>query len=99
MISNVPVGTVMTCPGPVMTVPLICTLAMPSGAVKFMVPLVDSLVATGVEPEGSLPRAGRPDSSTTVPAPVVGTEIIATGLSTIERVNVAVEVSPSPSVI
>ncbi len=73
--------------------PSIVTVAGPSGAAKFIVPAVVSLFDAAFEP------AGRPASLTNVPASSSTGRSRLTGLSAIAMVNVAVEGSPSPSVM
>ena len=75
------------------TTPSIVTVAGPSGAAKFIVPAVDSVFATAFEP------AGRPASLTEVPASSPTGRSRLVGLSAIAIVNVAADVSPSPSVM
>ena len=67
--------------------------AGPSGAVKVKVPLVNSLLLAASEP------AARPASSTCVVSPPATGRSSVTGLSAIEMTSVAVEVSPSSSVM
>ena len=94
--TNVPVA-VVTVPPAVTLVPLIVSEAMLSPPVEAaIVPLAISLFAAESEPAGSLPRAGRPDSATSLSpaASIVGTESRSNVI-----VAVVVDTSPSPSVI
>jgi hypothetical protein len=79
-------------------VPLIVALTGASPPVKVIVPLVVSLGAGAFEPGASPVRAGRPDSATTVPGPLVGTEVMTGAASAMAIVRLALEVVPSASV-
>ena len=88
----------MIWPAPVTIVSPIFTEAIPSGATTVIAPLVVSTGVASAVPGAPSVRAGKPASSTTVPAPEVGSDTTLAGLSPMEMVRVAVSLSPSPSV-
>ena len=94
---SAPLGMVITVPTATV-VPLIVTVIGASPPVKVIVPLVVSVGAGAFEPGASVPRAGRPDSATTVPGPELGIEVMTGAASAMAMVSVAVEAEPSASV-